>query len=195
MDYLLYTAIIFLVLGVLFFYIDSKQGIALNKWWFSITHKDDQNNHVEEGFVVGQTISSRLSVALFIAILYLVILVLFKTNPIRALFNSLVSIPSMILGFYIASIFIKRGPTKIKSAIDYVEKIEKGEVDLKKDIVKGATSLGKTLIKTTDLVKEEFYEAEENIDDTLNKEEEKSEEEEPEKKKGWRDGIDDFLNK
>jgi hypothetical protein len=182
-EYTLFTAILGLVLGTLFFYYDSKSGRKLYKKWHDISSKDKLDENLNVGFVNGQLFGQKLSVAIsFTAIFYVIGFFILGMNLIHGLFYSLGLFLGLMLAFYIAPKFLAIFSKKAGKTIEYIESIEKGDKKLTDELNKI-------------IPKKEPIAAENLKTDVSPKEKEQPTSKEPKKDDNWRDGVNKFLDK
>jgi hypothetical protein len=183
-EYTLFTAILGLVLGTLFFYYDSKSGRKLYKRWHDISSKDKLDENLNVGFVNGQLFGQKLSVAIsFTAIFYVIGFFILGMNLIHGLFYSLGLFLGLMLAFYIAPKFLAIFSKKAGKTIEYIESIEKGDKKL-------TDELNKILPKKEAIVTEPS-----ETKETPKEKEIETPKETPKKDDDWRKGIKGFLDK
>jgi len=197
-----FTGIFFLVLSIIVFFLDKNLGTKWNKTWYNLTHKDPHEGEFTRGFVAGRGIQSRLGVAIFLSVLVFVLTFFSGVMPaIQAFTFSLLGILASVIGFYICGFLFGGKTNKLNDAMEYIEKVEQGEADLKADALEKAKKVGQDIKDTHDRVVQREKEAPEEITEIeAPKVEPKPEVKpeppsKPEDPKDWRKGIDDFMNK
>ncbi len=199
----LFSSLLFIILGLLLFFLDKKFGTSWNRYWYNLTHKQPRAGGLEKGYIAGRKIRMRLIVSA-ISVLFIFILMMltnlfnaFQLNPFQVMAFGLLGIPAVLIGMYIGNAITGGGKGKVDKALDYIEKVEEGEANVKKDLIKGATKVGKEFNEIKTKVTDQFKKEESEEVAKPPKPEPKDEEikENPEEKKDWRKGIDDFLNK
>lgn len=201
----LFAFLIALIGGIILFWLDRKIGIKLYRPWYNISHKDPLPSEEIKGFLIRRPFRVRFIHAVVLTAIEVTLSVFFlkATNPLEDLLYGVPVLLGLMVGFYLAPLFIKIVPKQIENAIDYIEKVEKGQTDVKKDFVKGAIKSGKAI---NDLMKDKETKPEKKSEKPKPEEKKKEEpkKENPEKSsskdkdesdKDWRKGIDDFLKK
>ena len=187
------------ILGIIFHFLDSRTGTKINRGWYNLTHKEKQAPEDSKGFIFKRKFGARLTFSLFIAVIAFLVLTLIDSVPFfQGFLYSLTGLLGILLGIYISSLFIKKGGKSLGDAIDYIEKIESGETNIKKDLLKGAMDVRdeiKNISKEREKEKIRKEVKKEIEEDTLNEKKKTEENKNEEENKDWRKGIDDFLNK
>jgi len=189
--------IVFFLLGILVYYLDLEYGTDIYRKWYNISHKDKLPDNVIRGFVVKRKFFPRLMVVLFFVALETGLMILYgKLHPLEYLGLGVAEIFGMMLGFLLAPWFLKIFPGRVRNAIEYIDKIESGEVDVKKDIVKGVTKAGVEIKNIADELKEapKMEPQQSKPEPEPPKAPPKEEPKEP-SKDDWRDGVKKYLNK
>lgn len=197
-----FHALIFFILGIVVYYLDSKFGVKWYRSWYNLTHKDPMPNDVSVGFVFNRGFQPK--VALAIVLVGIELLLSFLYGSAASLNNLLYGIGEfigIILGFMLAPRMIKGVPGKVKGAMDYMEKVDKGEVNIKKDLVKGAFKAGseikdvlsekdkpEPMPKVTPAPEAPVQTAEEKAPEPEKKDEGKKDDD-------WRSGVKKFMDK
>lgn len=198
-----FHALVFFVLGIALFYADTKVGIKWYRSWYNLTHKDPMADEVTMGFIYNRSFQIKAILALVLVGIEVGISFFWgSAGSLNDLLYGVGELVGIIIGFILAPRMIKTVPGKVKGAIDYMEKVDKGEVNLKKDIVKGAIKAGseiKDVLSETDNPKPEPKQ-EVKPEPTPEPEQkavepEKKEESEEKKDDDWRKGVKKFLDK
>ncbi|NNC94438.1 MAG: hypothetical protein HKN92_02680 [Chitinophagales bacterium] len=174
--------ILFFLLGILLYYIDLKVGVQLYRKWYKLTHKDPLPVGIQRGFIVNSSLESLFGIALILIVAEVLLsFQIGNSPPLLDILLGVLGFIGLMLGFYLGGILMKG----MGKTIGYLEHIEKGELDLGKELVKGVK-------KAREAIKEEKT----NSTDDSEVQEEHSETKEDDKpEKDWRDGVDDFLKK
>lgn len=181
MEGIIFSAIIGLVVGTLFFYYDSKSGRKLYRKWHDISSKNKLDPNLNVGFVNGQLFGQKLTVAITISVILFVLAFLSGAlHLFQTLFYSIGFFVGMMIAFYIAPKFLAVFSKKASETIDYIESIEKGDKNI-------TDAINKVIPKKKEEEKIEASKPEET--------EPPKEKEEPKKDDNWRDGINKFLDK
>jgi len=175
-------------------------GTQWNRWWYNLTHKDKLPAGIERGFIAGRKFQSRLISAIVIAILsFLFTYGIGLLSPVLALLYSAIGIPAMIIGMYIGSaLFKSKTDESLSKAMDYIEKVENKEVNLKKDLLKGAVVASQKVKEIKDEISNDLKEEKKVIQPEKKVEEKElsdAPDKEEEEKKDWRKGIEDFRKR
>jgi uncharacterized membrane-anchored protein YhcB (DUF1043 family) len=218
MDHLI-QIILFLLLGVLIYYLDSSFGLRLYRSWYGMTHKEPLPESEVKGFLINQPMSSRISVALVITSIGAVISFLsprFWDNTLQIVLTIMALAVGLVVGFMFAPAILKAVPGRVKKVVDYAEQVESGEADMEQDIKGAIQDLGKNVGDLTkgslDNIKQSATDAVQDMADAaknINKKKseksapgeerntssESNKPEEDEAPKDWRKGVDDFLGK
>ncbi|MBX2846445.1 MAG: hypothetical protein KTR13_09545 [Saprospiraceae bacterium] len=195
-----FAIIFFLLLSIPVFFLDRKLGTKWNKTWYNLTHKDPFPGEFDRGFVAGRGIEARLGLAVFLGLLAFLFIFLTGIDRVfQALIYGILAIPALVVGFYICGFLFGGRKNKINQAMEYIDKVEKGEVDLKADALETAKKVGKEVKQTHDKVVQREQKAEQLDSSAPQPEPEPTPEPAPkppeDKPKDWREGIDDFLKK
>ncbi len=138
-----FHALVFFILGILLFYIDTKRGIIWYRGWHNLTHKDPMPDGVIKGFIVNNDFRSKLTIGLILVLAEIAVSFFWgMASPLEDLFYGIGELVGVIAGFYLAPKMIKTVPGGIKDTIEYIQKVESGEADVKKDFIKGAVKAG-----------------------------------------------------
>jgi hypothetical protein len=185
-----FAAIMGIVLGLLFTFYDKKSGINLYKKWYNISNKNKIDPDLEIGFVTNQLFGQKLTVSIILTgIAYLISFLVFGINPIQSLFYMVAFFLGLMVAFYTSGLLLSLFSKKTNKVIDYIEKVEKGGIDLKAEAKKGFDKAKEKVMETV-TPKEEPKEKE--IEKEIPEEKPK-----PETKKddNWRDGVKNFMDK
>lgn len=196
----------FFVLGVVVYYIDSRVGLKIHRSWYNLTHKYPLPEHIHKGMIIRQPFFQRLIIAaLIVGAEVFISGYLGAASVLVDVLLGVAGLVGMILGFYFAGSILKIVPGTVGKAVDYLEKVESGETNIKEDVIGGAAAMG---TKITDAVAEKGVEKvigkimpdkkeKEVKQETPGPEPEPKKEEKPEEEddQDWRDGIDKFLKK
>lgn len=138
-----FHALVFFILGILLYYVDTKQGIKWYRGWYNLTHKDPMPDDIIMGFIVNNDIRSKLTIGLILVIAEIGISFFWgMASPLEDIFYGIGELIGVIAGFYLAPKMIKTVPGGVKGAIEYMDKVDKGEANVKKDILRGAVKAG-----------------------------------------------------
>lgn len=199
-----FHALIFFILGIVIFYADTKVGIKWYRGWYNLTHKDPMAEDINMGFIYNRSFQNKAILAIvLVGIEVVVSFFLGSASSLNDLLYGIGELLGIILGFMLAPRMIKGGAGKMKGAMDYMEKVDKGEVNLKKDLVKGAIKAGseiKEVLSETDFKKPEQQEAPkqepaQQKEEKAPEPEKKEEENKGKKDDDWRKGVKKFLDK
>ncbi len=193
--------IVFFILGILVYYLDLQHGTDVYRKWYNLTHKEKLPAETIRGFVAGRKFGPRIVVVLFFVSIEVGLMILYgKLHPLEYIGLGVAEVFGMLLGFLFAPWFLKIFPGRVKNAIQYMDKIESGEVDVKKDVIKGVAKAGKEIKEITDELKEappsesQKQEIKQEIKAEPPKPEPKEESKEP-PKEDWREGVKKYLKK
>ncbi len=179
----------FFVLGVIVFYLDSRIGVSFNRSWYNMTHKNKLDPNIKKGFVVNASFVSRFIIALLtVSLTFLISLKYGNLHALEYTWLAIVQFVGMILGFYFASKILKIVPPGINKAAKFLDKIEKGEVNLKEEIVDSSK-------KVVEVIKKEKLPKKKEKEKDIPKGNSKEEKEVKKGDEDWRKGIDDFMKK
>lgn len=206
-----FHALVFFILGIVLYYIDTKQGIKWYRGWHNLTHKDPMPDDVIKGFLVNNDIRSKLTIGLILVIAEIGISFFWgMASPLEDIFYGIGELVGVVAGFYLAPKMIRTVPGGVKGAIEYMDKVDKGEANVKKDILRGAIKAGsevKNIItaEEKDIVTPPPPPPHQEPEPAKPKEteepkaEERKPDETPKKDKGkdddWRGGIKKFMDK
>lgn len=190
-----FTAIIGLVIGIFISFYDKKSGKKLYHKWYNISNKNKLDPNTEIGFVTNQLFGQKLTVALIITgISYVIGFMVFGINPISGIFYMIAYFLGLMVAFYTSSLLLSLFSKKVSKTIEYIENVEKGNIDLKAEAKKGYEKVKDKLEDVVESVKETVTgkDTEELKQEIPKKEEKESPKEE---NKDWKKGINDFLDK
>lgn len=180
-----YTGIIGLVFGILFSFYDKKSGSSLYKKWYNLSNKNKIDPDLEIGFVTNQLFGQKLTVALIFTALAYVLHYLLIGEAFYGLFRMIGFFIGIMIAFYAANLLMSLFSKKTNKVIDYIEKVEKGSIDLKAEAKKGFE-------KAKDKVMETVAGSEEIVEEEIGEEKPATE---SKKEDNWRDGVKDFMKK
>ena len=195
MENIIFTGIIGLVIGMFISFYDKKSGKKLYHKWYNISNKNNLDPKMEIGFVTNQLFGQKLTVALiFTAIAYVVHFFLVG-DAFLGLFRMIGFFVGIMIAFYTASLLLSLFSKKISKTIDYIEKVEKGSIDLKAEAKKGFEKAKDKVSEVAEDIKESVTGKEETKEIIEEKTEPTPEKETPKDDKDWRKGVKDFLDK
>lgn len=185
-----FAAIIGLVLGLFFTYYDKKSGTNLYKKWYNISNKNKIDPDLEIGFVTNQLFGQKLTVALILTgIFYLISFLVFGVNPVKSLFYMIAFFLGLMVAFYTANLILSMFSKKVSGAIDYIEKVEKGGIDLGEEAKKSSNKV-KDKVKETVTGNEKIV-----VEEKPEPIPEPAKEADPKEDSNWRDGVKKFMDK
>jgi len=191
-----FAAIIGLVIGIFFTIYDKKSGKKLYHKWYNISNKNNLDPDMEIGFVTNQLFGQKLTVSLIITgLTYVIGFMLFGMNPISGIFYMIAFFLGLMVSFYTASLLLSLFSKKISKTINYIEKVEKGSIDLKAEAKKGFEKAKDKVSEVAEDIKESVTGKEETKEIIEEKTEPTPEKETPKDDKDWRKGVKDFLDK
>ena len=201
--------LLFLILGILLYYIDSLVGTGLYRGFYNLTHKDELDPAVRKGFLVDRSAGHRLGWA--VAIVVIASGIAFLSGAFfgdRTLENALLVVTmfvGLLLGFLFAPTVVRFLPGALKRSVDYVESIESGESSIGDDLRSAATKAGKKIVREAVAAGEKVKDTVEDAKEELRgKEKEEARKPDPDPDEGkdddepprdWRGGVKDFLDK
>ena len=190
MENIIFTGIIGLILGIFIAFYDKKSGSKLYKKWYNVSNKNKIDENLEIGFITNQMFSQKLTVALIFTAIAYVVHFFILGEPFLALFRMIGFFIGIMIAFYVGTLLLSLFSKKTNKVIDYIEKVEKGSIDLKEEAKKGYE-------KAKDKVMETVTGKEEEIEKVIEKEIPKEGVPLPDPKKGdnWRDGVKKFMDK
>lgn len=126
----LFKVLCFVFVGGIFYVIDDLLGTALRAVWHNATHKEKLPVGVKQGFIEGKLTSERFWPTIIVAAIgFLLLKDYFAVTLIGKIGIYLVALFGTTLGF-IAGPWFRRIYGKKDKALDVIDKLEKGEIDL-----------------------------------------------------------------
>jgi len=184
-NYVAVGTAVYVLLGVISYIIDRKLGRSIYRTWYNWTHKNPLPEGVEKGFIYNQYTKNQVAVAIFLSVTFSVIAVV--TMEVSWLVEFLVAFVesiAMMIGFKIGPWAYRVYEGKDK-ALDMIDKLERGEVNISDEIKDAATSVSTAV---TEGAKGIIDEVVEGVKETVHlnedkevKEPQKEDPEEPEK--------------
>jgi hypothetical protein len=216
MDLLIQIAL-FVLLGVLLYYIDSAILTGLYRVVYNMTHRDPLDQSVRKGFLMNRNARVRLTWAMGITAVVAIITLLFGnffSDSTRVVLNLLAMLVGLSGGLVLAPILIKTMPGKLNQAVDYADQKEmelkrasseeriqrESPADQPSTQQGGASQTASEQWETPEVdysikTRAQPDDAAEISKDVPNQESPKVSTSDPEKPLDWRKGVDDFLNK
>ena len=189
MENILFTGIIGLALGIFIAYYDKKSGSKLYKKWYNVSNKNKIDPNLEIGFITNQLFGQKLTIALVLTALAYIVHFFIIGEPFLALFRMIGFFVGIMIAFYASGILFSLFSKKVSSTIDYIEKVEKGNLDIRED-AKEKYEKVKEKVKES-ITKRQDVVAEGNSEPAT----EPTKKAEPKENSNWRDGVKNFMDK
>jgi hypothetical protein len=170
-----------LIVGLLFFFWDKKNGIKWYRRWHNLSHKNPLSQGSDLTFITNQPFSKRIVPAILLTAVFGYITWMFgHTNLIYTILTFTLMFVGVVAGFYIGPFLGKTVPEKIKDANQALEKSDKLESEIKDDL---KVAKDKVLDKAPNASTQEEEETPPKAEGDNNND------------KDWRKGVKDFLDK
>ncbi|MFT7588789.1 MAG: hypothetical protein ACI959_001001 [Limisphaerales bacterium] len=220
---LLVQILLFFIMGVLFYFIDSRLLGSLYRWWYGMTNKEGLPEGVTKGFVSEREVGVRVGWAIFFTGVGAAITLVsgsFFNNSTDVVLTLMALFVGATLGFLAAPYVLKYLPGKVESATDYLDKVESGEKKVTDDLKSAAGAATKNLAgmaadgsekirEVASEVKKEVFDAADDARDKIKglgdvkkrqaerdeKKADKKDDSDSDGNKDWRSGVKDFIDK
>jgi hypothetical protein len=202
------TVISFLLLGILLYWFDATAGRGIYRSWFALTHKDPLPEGSVRGFMVNRTVRPRITLLVILTVLCYAVWFSLNKVTVPDILIGLLGFVCTLIGTYLAPLIIRTLPKSVNKTLDYVEQVEKGEVDLGADLGEKAREVGEGIKEAAgDLRKEVTPKSagkakgkaiaaeDKSMDPDSDENADQSADDPGEEKPDWREGVKKYLDK
>lgn len=129
-QYVVFWAILFTVLGMVWYNFDRRWGVKVYRRWYGLTHKDPLPAGEERGFIYKRSTSAKVTAATVVSTIQSILAVWnSEVNPLVELIMWVAEVPVTLLGFY-AGPFAYALWQKKEAVFETIDKVESGEVSI-----------------------------------------------------------------
>lgn len=125
--------VMFLILGAIWAFLDTKIGVPIRRWWYGMTHKGSLPENDKRGMIVGQPAKKKLVAATIISTIQSIWTIYEaggNINFLQELILWFFEAGFMMVGFYMVTPFIKTGEFLLEKVAPNFDRIERGEVSV-----------------------------------------------------------------
>lgn len=132
--YVISWVLVFLLLGAVWYVIDRRLGVKVQRWFYNMTHKDPLPASEERGFIYRRKAKTRFAAATLLAsIMGIATLLQGEFNPFLEVMAFILVVPVIMTGFYFGP-QVDRFWERKDDILDKVDKIESGEISMTKEL-------------------------------------------------------------